>query len=160
MAESIGPTVKIEIKSVRAKEAASVREAIPRDDITESLGRMYRAVYDAINKQGIKPSGAPFARYHAFGSVVDLEAGLPVERPIQVDGNVKPSQLPGGPAAVAVHAGPYEGLVNTYNAIEAWMKDTGRTATGGPWEIYLTDPTSEPNPARWLTQIIWPFHQA
>lgn len=160
MAEPGGPTPKIEIRSVRAKGVASVRETIPLNDITEALGRIFRTVSEAIDKQGIKPSGAPFARYHAFGDVVDLEAGLPVETPIQAIGNVKPSQLPGGPAAVAVHAGPYEGLGNTYDAIEAWMKNTNRIPNGGPWELYLTDPTSEPNPNRWLTQIIWPFHQS
>jgi effector-binding domain-containing protein len=158
MAESRGPNPKIEIKSVRAKETASIRETISRDDITEALGRIFRAVTDAIDKQGIKPSGAPFARYHSFGAVIDLEAGLPVETPIQIDGSVKPSQLPGGPAAVAVHAGPYEGLAQTYAAIEAWMTNSSRRPNGGPWELYLTDPSSEPDPNRWLTQIIWPFH--
>jgi effector-binding domain-containing protein len=157
MAESRGPNPKIEIKSVRAKETASIRETISRNDMTDALGRIYRAVNDAIGKQGIKPSGAPFARYHSFGPTVDLEAGLPVETIIQPDGTVKPSQLPGGPAAVAVHVGPYEGLERTYEFIQAWMTNTNRRPNGGPWELYLTDPSSEPDPNRWLTQVIWPF---
>jgi len=159
MAEPDRPTAKIEIKSVRAKITASVRETIPRDDITEALGRIYRQVGQAIDKQGLQPSGAPFARYHEFGAMVDLEAGLPIDVPIQIDGQVRPSRLPGGPAAVALHAGPYEGLAATYDAIEVWMQRTGRTPNGGPWELYLTDPTTEPDPRRWLTQIVWPFSQ-
>ena len=44
-----------------------------------------------------------------------------VEATITPDGDVKPGQLPGGPAAIAVHAGPYEGLKATYDAIESWL---------------------------------------
>lgn len=157
MAEPRGPSSKIEVRSLRAKDTATVRETIARDDITEALGRIFQAVHQAIAEQGVTASGAPFARYHEFGAQIDLEAGLPVESPIEADGDVKPSQLPEGPAAIAVHAGPYEGLVATYDAIQAWMTATERTPSGGPWELYLTDPSSEPNPSRWLTEIIWPL---
>jgi len=160
MADPRGPTSKIEIRALRLRHVASVRETIARNDITEALGRMYQAVNEALAKQGVEPTGAPFARYHEFGQNVDLEAGMPVANAILDEGDVRASQLPGGPAAIAVHAGPYEGLANTYDAIEAWMKSAGRTPDGGPWEVYLTDPSSEPEPAKWLTQIIWPMRNA
>ena len=157
MAEPRGPSSKIEMRSLSARATATVRETIGRNDISDSLGRIYRAVNTTIAKQGIEAAGAPFARYHSFGDTIDLEAGLPVKSTIAVDGDVKPSQLPGGPAAIAVHAGPYESLKATYDAIEAWMKSTGRPPAGGPWEIYLTDPSTEPDPSKWLTEIIWPL---
>ncbi|MFV2062108.1 MAG: GyrI-like domain-containing protein [Chloroflexota bacterium] len=159
MAEPRGPTSKIEVRALHVRHVASVRESIARNDITEALGRIYREVNEALAKQGVEPNGAPFARYHEFGQKVDLEAGLPVASPIVREDEVKPSELPGGPAAVAVHAGPYEGLSTTYDAIEAWMKSTNRSANGGPWEVYLTDPSSEPDPTKWLTQILWPLRQ-
>jgi effector-binding domain-containing protein len=157
MADARGASSKIEIRLLPARITATVRQEINRDDVTEALGRMYQAVGAAIAKQGIMANGAPFARYHDFGDRVDLEAGLPVPSPIQAEGNVKPSQLPAGPAAIAVHAGPYETLASTYDAIGSWIERTGRQASGGPWEIYLTDPSTEPEPARWLTEIIWPL---
>lgn len=157
MADARGPTSRIQIRQLLARHTATVREVVNRDDTTEALGRMYQAVGAAIARQGIVPNGAPFARYHDFGDKVDLEAGLPVPGPIIPDGVVKPSQLPAGPAAIAVHAGPYEGLADTYTAIGTWIEKTDRQPNGGPWEIYLTDPSTEPDPSKWLTEIIWPL---
>ena len=94
MAEPRGPTSKIEIRTLFAKQTATVRETVPRDDVTEALGRTYQAVHAALGRQGIEPSGAPFARYHELGNAVDLEAGLPVASAVAPEGMVKPSQLP------------------------------------------------------------------
>ena len=157
MADARGPTSKIEIRQMPPRHAATVREKIARDDMTEALGRSYQAVGAAIAKQGVEADGAPFARYHDFGDTIDLEAGMPVAAPVAQDGDVKPSVLPGGPAAIAVHRGPYEGLAATYDAIGTWIEQSDREANGGPWEIYLTDPGTEPDPANWLTEIIWPL---
>jgi effector-binding domain-containing protein len=58
---------------------------------------------------------------------------------------------------MAVHAGPYETLSDTYQAIETWLASTGKVPSGPPWEIYLTDPSTEPDPAKWLTEVIFPL---
>lgn len=160
MADSRGPSSKIEIRVLQPHHTASVRDTVSRDDITETLGRAFQAVKDALTKQGVQADGSPFARWHAYGDQVDLEAGLMVKTPIVQDGGVKPSELPAGPAAMAVHAGPYEGLRATYDALESWIAQTGRTANGGPWEIYLTDPSVEPDPSKWLTEIIYPLRRS
>jgi len=159
MAEPRGPSSKIELRVLRAQHTATVRETVRRDDIPATIGRIFQAVSQVVSKQGVTSAGAPFARYHSFGATVDVEAGMPVATPIQPDGDVKPGQLPAGPAAIAVHVGPYEGLPATYKAIEAWIASTGHTASGGPWEIYLTDPSAEPDPSRWITEVIYPLRR-
>jgi effector-binding domain-containing protein len=105
----------------------------------------------------VEREGAPFARYHSFGDLVDLEVGVMVAAPITPDGNVQPGQLPAGPAAIAVHAGPYESLGSTYEVLERWLAASSHQANGGPWELYITDPSAEPDPSRWLTEIIFPL---
>jgi len=157
MADPRGPSSKIELRVLQSHHVASVRDTVMRDSITETLGRSYQAVREALAKQGVDASGSLFARWHDRGDNIDMEAGLMVPTPIQPDGEVKPSELPGGPAAIAIHAGPYEGLRATYDAVEAWLGRTERTASGGPWEIYLTDPSAEPDSTRWLTEIIYPL---
>jgi effector-binding domain-containing protein len=160
MADSRGPSSRIEIRVLQPRHTASIRDTISRDDVTQALGQCYQDIKEALAKQGVQADGSPFARWHAFGEEVDLEAGLMVKTPIVADGNVKPGELPGGPAAIAIHAGPYEGLRSTYDALEAWMARTSRSARGGPWEIYLTDPSEEPDPRQWLTEIIYPLRQS
>jgi effector-binding domain-containing protein len=159
MTDARGPSSKIELRVLRPHLTATVRETVGRDDIPAAIGRIFQAVTAATGRQRIEHNGSPFARYHSFGDLVDLEAGVPVKTPIQPEGPVKPSELPGGPAAIAVHAGPYEGLADTYAAIESWVASTGRAASGGPWEIYLTDPSAEPDPMKWLTEVIFPLQR-
>jgi effector-binding domain-containing protein len=160
MADSRGPSSKIQIHVLQPRHTASVRDTVPRDDVTQALGQAFQAVREVLTRQGVQADGSPFARWHTFDDQVDVEAGLMVKAPISPDGKVKPSELPGGPAVMAVHAGPYEGLKATYDALEAWVARAGRTASGAPWEIYLTDPSMEPDANKWLTEVIWPIRQS
>jgi effector-binding domain-containing protein len=157
MTDARAPSSRIEIRILRPHQTASVRETVRQDDLAAAMGSMFQAVRQAVTRQRIETDGALFARYHEFGETVDLEAGVPVKTPVEPEGQVRPSQLPSGPAAIAVHAGPYETLSQTYAAIEAWLSSTGRTASGPPWEIYLTDPSVEPDASKWLTEVIFPL---
>ena len=65
--------------------------------------------------------------------------------------------LPGGPAAVVMHTGPYETLQQAYPAMELWMDTQGFKPGGAPWESYVTDPTAVPDPKDWKTEIFWPI---
>ncbi|CAN5740819.1 GyrI-like domain-containing protein [soil metagenome] len=152
-----GATNRIELVQLRTQNTASVRETIRQDDLTDALGRMYQQVGAALARQGVAATGPRFARYHSFAETVDLEAGMHVSAPIRPDGQVQPSMLPAGPAARTVHIGSYETLQTSYAALAAWQERAGRTQNGGPWEVYLTDPSTEPDPARWRTEILWPL---
>lgn len=157
MAESRAPSSRIELRVLRSHHVASVRTEVPQADLSDAIGGCLMAVREALRLQGVEADGAPFVRYHTFGDVVDLEAGSRVSAPIQPDGQVKPSQLPGGPAAIAIHVGPYETLKATYDAVERWLATSAHHANGGPWELYITDPSTEPNPGKWVTEVIQPL---
>lgn len=157
MADTRGSSSKIELRVLRSHHTATVRAEVAQPDLPEAMGRIFQAVNEALAKQGIEREGAPFARYHAFGATVDLEAGVMVTNPIQPDGNVKSGELPAGPAAIAVHAGPYEGLGAVYEAMQRWLDGSGHQANGGHWELYITDPSAEPDASKWLTEVIFPL---
>ena len=157
MADPRAPSSKIELRVLRSHHTASVRREVGSNDIAEALGNMFRAVRETLAAQRIEAVGAPFARYHSFGDIIDLEAGVMVSTPIAASGEVKPSQLPAGPAAIAVHAGSYETLSATYEAMQRWLAASPHQPNGGPWELYITDPSAEPDPSRWLTEVIFPL---
>lgn len=157
MADSRGSSSKIELRVLRSHYTATIRDEVARSDLAEMMGRIFQAVNEALVKQSLERDGAPFARYHAFGETVDLEAGVMVAAPITADGKVKPGSLPAGPAAIAVHVGPYESLGSTYEAIERWLGASEHKPNGGPWELYITDPSAEPDPSKWLTEVIFPL---
>jgi len=158
MPDPRGPSSKIELRVLRSHYTATMRTEVDGSTLSLAMGRAHQAVREALEKQGVTASSGPFARYHAFGDTIDFEAGVTVDQPITADGEVKPGELPSGPAAIAVHAGPYDTLGATYDAMGRWLDgNPDYLANGGPWEIYLTDPSAEPDPTKWLTEVIFPL---
>jgi effector-binding domain-containing protein len=65
-------------------------------------------------------------------------------------------ELPGRRAVTTVHVGPYDSMHKTYAEVHAWMATQGLTPADHMWEVYLSDPSAEPDSSTWRTQIVWP----
>jgi effector-binding domain-containing protein len=61
--------------------------------------------------------------------------------------------LPGGRVVTGLHVGPYDSVGHTYARMTAWAIAHGLHPTQDMWEVYLTDPEREPDPARWRTGL-------
>lgn len=146
-----------EIVDLPARPTAVVRAHVPVAELPSLFEPAFHDVAAALSAQGIAIVGPPFGYYPTMpGETVEVEAGFPVERFSEPTGDVVLGELPGGSVARAVHVGPYESLSSTYTALEDWLAGQGLRPTAGMWECYLTDPASEPNPARWRTEIFCP----
>ena len=152
-------TYDIHSQTGQAQPAAVMTAALPVAEIGPWLAKAYGTVASVITAHGAYPAGPPFARYHRLAEDrFAVEAGFPVSTPIEADGDVLPSQLPGGPVAVTVHIGPYEQMAPAYEALASWVTSHGGEPAGDPWEVYFTDPASEPDPATWRTEVVQPYH--
>jgi len=63
------------------------------------------------------------------------------------------SELPGGEVARAIHAGGYESLGDSWGDLMAWTAEQGRTPEGRMWEVYVTEPSPETDPATLRTEL-------
>jgi DNA-binding transcriptional MerR regulator len=91
----------------------------------------------------------------------DRDGPLQVTAGIQTDATapgLEAQVLPGGPAAVTMHVGPYAGLPLTYHALLAWTYEHGYTPAGLIREIYLDDPNTT-DPAQLATRLAVPIAQ-
>jgi AraC family transcriptional regulator len=121
--------------------------------IADGAGRSYMHAHGA----GLAIVGHPYTRFLSTGpGLLEFEVGVPLAAAGTGAGDVEAGALPAGPAACAVHAGPYDGLPESYAALERWMESQGLRPSGAPWEAYLTDPAEHPDPADWRTEICWP----
>ena len=76
----------------------------------------------------------------------------------QIAAVVKSGELPAGPAAIAVHTGTYETLGATHEAMQHWLEaNPAQQQNGGPWELYISDPAEVMDPAKWMTEVIYPL---
>ena len=154
------PDMSIEIvrKELAPQRALVIRRKTELAKIAATLGECLPKVWAYAQKNGIPLAGQPFTRYTEVGrGLVAIEAGLPINADARGEADVVAVELPGGPAAVAIHTGGYEQLHVTHAAIERWLDDRKLGRRGAPWEVYVTDPATTPNASEWKTEVIYPF---
>jgi effector-binding domain-containing protein len=146
-----------ELRELTPQETATIHAETSIPQLPTVIGELFSEVYGTVVKAGMEPAGEPFVEYlEMSGDKLIVEVGVPVPHPIQAVGRVHPHQLPGGTIAVGQHHGPYEQIGESYEALGRWLGEHGRAPAGPMWESYLTDPETEPNPAKWRTEIHWP----
>ena len=149
--------LETELRQLRPQPTATIRLAIAPAQTAATLDEVLPEVWSYLERRGTHPAGPPFSRWHLWeADRADLEAGLPVPAPVEGEGRVAASELPGGTVAVTMHRGPYDGLTDTYHALAAWMEANGHEQGGAPWEVYLTDPGETRDPADYRTEVHWP----
>jgi effector-binding domain-containing protein len=157
-------------KTVPTQWIASVRETIPswdQDIFGPTLTRMFDVVGEYLNRQGVECVGAGIALYHESQFVhignkredPDVEAALPIARPISESDHVKVRELPKSEVAYAVHHGSFSGLPLAKQAVFAWIEANGYRRAGAIREVYLHhDPEHQANEdsPRHITEIQFP----
>lgn len=148
----------MQVTDLVEQHSAAVSGVVPMGELTGFFDTAYSRVFAAIGAQGIVPAGEPYAFYRAIPTdVCDLDAGIPVASPIEEDGDVHPTVLPGGRAATGIHAGSYEDLGESWGELMAWAGRQGVVPAGPFWEVYLTDPRPGVDPAELRTQLVVPL---
>jgi len=149
---------EIETRTLAEQPTAVRRATLRVPEIGPWLGTVYAEVAGVLAAAGAGPAGPPFARYHRLGEDrFEVEAGFPATGPIEGTQTVQASSLPAGPAAATTYVGPYEEMEPVWAAIWAWMAEQGVDPACDPWEVYLSDPASQPDPATWRTDVVAPF---
>jgi AraC family transcriptional regulator len=152
------PTLSIDRQTLAAQPVVFVRLRAARHELPTAIGEGLGKSFTYAQKAGLAIAGRPFVRYPSTGpGLLTIEAGAPLAAEAPGEGEVEAGSLPGGPAVVALHAGPYDQLSETYAAMERWMETNGVRPGGAPWESYITDPADFPDPGDWRTEVYWPL---
>ncbi len=130
-------------------------------DINVKLGEIYEEIYLTLATQGIMPISQPFAKYinfpHKAGddNKVILKAGAFLEEEIETLGRIQIGNSTSGNTLQSSHFGVYETVSVTHDLMKKHCNDIGYTINGSAYEIYITDPSLEPNPSKWETKVIY-----
>lgn len=124
---SLGP---ITIETQSPFEAMVANGAGTMETIGEQLGNLYGMIMMEVGKQNLQVAGAPFIQY------LDYDEAEVVQ---------------------AIHTGPYEEFTISYDKLDQYIITNGLELTGEAFEFYLSDPGTEPDPAKWITRIAFPL---
>ncbi len=142
------PAIDISQVEVTAQTILYTEEATPLnpDSIKMKIGNAYGEIMALMSVAQIDMTGAPLAITTEFSLETmfwRFNAAIPANYPsdIKLDGRIKAGTTYAGKAVKGVHIGDYMNSMNTYNAIEKYIKDNGLEFNGEPWEEYVDDPT-------------------
>jgi effector-binding domain-containing protein len=141
-----------------ALQLAAIHVVIPRSEIRSVMGPGLAELMAALGAQGIAPTG-PWLTHHLRmdPATFDFEICVPVARAVAATGRVRPGQLPAATVARTVYHGGYEGLGAAWQEFDAWIRAQGRKPGPSLWEVYLTDPATNPDPSTWRTELNRPL---
>lgn len=129
------------------------------------LGDRFGEVFAWLGARDLAPAGPPFFRYDVIDMMRELqvEAGVPVAAAVDGEAQVSSGVLPAGRYATLTHVGQPSELPAVTKALLDWAAGQGLTWDMSPgeggerWgsrlEIYLTDPSQEPDMSKWVTQL-------
>ncbi len=139
-----------------------IRTIAPFKGMSKVIDRISNELNAWVNKKDIKPSGPPFLRFHVIDmrGFMDISFGVPVNKALPDDGDIKADMLPAGRYASLIYSG---GGISANRALIEWVRaqdmdfDRWDTEQGdnfrGRYETYLTDPKVEPRKSKWKIEV-------
>ena len=147
--------------TVEAAPTAVIRAEVPAEELPAFFDGAFQRLPRTLAEQGIRPLSGAFGLYHRPPSAtvdvdVDVEVGFVVDRAVRPDGDVAPGLLPGGQVVRLVHAGGFDGLGSSWERLFAWVRERSLTPGEVFWEVYLTRPSPDMDPAELRTELNLP----
>jgi len=155
------------IQDHAARAYAYIDFTVTMAEIKKAADEGFPALFAGLAKLGVTPIGAPFFNYRRIdmARTLDIEVGVPVDRVAAPEGAIKFGELPEGKYAAMTHTGHYDGLYDATAMLIGWAKERGiawdvvEKSDGAHFacrlEIYETDPSAEPDPAKWETRLLF-----
>lgn len=137
-----------------------VRQTVKWADMGAFFGTNFGKVAQAVGQAGLKLGGAPTGLFYEWDEA-NKRADLMAAMPVVADSTVKVAgctlvTVPAGKALMVAYRGNYEGTGEAHAAIDDMMKAKGLVLRAAVIEQYITDPTQEPDTAKWVTNIYYP----
>ena len=159
------PTFSVEIGTEQAEVITylAIRKTFlvaEADQIGDQMGELYGQIGAHMASNNIQPLGAPFSVYITNNETEwEADIAMPVSADItDGSGDIQVGTTTGGKVVKAVHMGDYMKLDATHAEVARYMEYNKLESSGYPYEIYLTDPSTELDTAKWRTDVYYPVN--
>ncbi len=148
----------ITVRTDPAHTVAAVRDTIPT---YAAEGLLWQRLMAGLGAAGVAP--APDARPVAV--FVDdeyveehptVEVRLTVSAPFADAGDVRCVEVPAQEVAVGTLRGSYEQMGAAIAELGGWTAEHGYRISGPMFNVYVTGPMEDPDPAAWVTEVCLP----
>jgi effector-binding domain-containing protein len=155
------------LQSRELQPYVGIRSEVSAQEVSSTLPPLIGELFAWLGARGVPPTGPPFFRYRVIdmANLLAVDVGIPVAIALTGDQRVVTDNLPAGLYATVIHTGEYKNLMQANQALQDWASENGvkwqqsNVENGMAWasrlEFYLTDPTTEPDPRKWQTEIAY-----
>lgn len=157
--EAMPDPPQLQLTQLPERMVVTVIDSCSWNDIGMKMGLMFGEIMNYQKGGKFEFTGAPMSIYHKWDEVNQFtifENCMPVDREVAGKGRVQYKVLPATRAVMGTHFGAYDQTMYLYVALDEFMNDFGLEASGGPIEEYITDPMTEPDTAKWQTNVYFP----
>jgi DNA-binding transcriptional MerR regulator len=145
-------------RDATARATASIVDTSTLEQLPKQIGDTLGELFAGLASAGVSPAGPPFTRYledPQTGDPFRIEVGVPVSTTQGLAGRLQAGELPGGRQVLVEHHGGYDRLGESWAAFYSWVGEQELPLTGAPYEAYLTSPDEIPDPADYVTEIVF-----
>jgi effector-binding domain-containing protein len=150
---------KIEEKIIPEQVVLLIRDSAGPATYSQVMGKAFGEVMGFAKSNKLVCTSAPFAIYLKWDSITMfsvMDLGIAVEKADKGNRRVRVETIPAQEVIMAHYFGGYDKSASTYYILEQYIKESDKQVAGGPWEIYITDPMTEKDTAKWATDILFP----
>lgn len=155
--ESIYNGYKIESTSLDQKFFLIQKAEINIANIEEYYTKNISALYQIALENDLAITGMPCALIYNWDKALgktEMAAALPTLSELFI-ANTQSVHLPPGSALKVQYTGEIKNIQNAHQAIKDYMLDHYLKSSVPVIEEYMTSPTQEPNPSKWVTNIYY-----
>ncbi len=150
-------TGEITLKNVTSMYAMTYRTKCTMEEIASVMGPAFGAIMQVVSANGAQVIGSPFSIWYEWeDEIMEFDNAIPIDRNIKGTDKVLPIKTYQGKVAHVSHMGEYSTTYHSWGILETYIKDNKLEMNGAPYEVYVTDPETEPDPSKWITDLYWP----
>ena len=151
----------------KAVPCISIKSTVKIEEVAAIIPKLMPRLQSWLKEQKVDKSGPVFIRYTLVNmpSRLDVEVGVVTPKQVKSHGEIISSNIPAGKYISYDFYGHYSGLVGANGTVQEFAKSHSlkfkmkKSKLGqefvGRYEIYETDPETTPDPAKWLTRVVY-----
>lgn len=134
-----------------------LRDTVDFKDIPQYFSGGIDSLMRMLDKTGSKMAGVPSGFFWNFDTLAmrtDMAVALPLDKAPKSSPAFKTFEM-GGKALVIEYLGNFDSTMVAHYAMADYLKEKKLKAQAPFLEEYVTDPSKEPDTAKWLTRIVY-----
>lgn len=150
----------VEEVSVESMPYYGIRESLDIADMNSEFFASHYAELGAFLQEDMeKMTSPPLAFYEVWdeeNGKTTVVVAIAATSEKEANERIIKGMTHSGPALKVAFYGPYEATGAAHEAIYAYAGENGFEMAGAPYEVYVTDPSTESDSSKWLTEIYYP----